>query len=414
MSQIQKDFFIEYDYYSEDKYSQEAVSVLDDQNFIIYNNAGKKMQRNCWTNEEDKLLIQSVQRYGQDWKRISKQFNKNQIERGPKACRERYQNQLSPLVKKKNWSKDEENKLFQLQNQLGNKWSDIAEQLPNRTDQIVKNYFYATVRRVLRRLLKAAGNKNCSDLAREIKPCVLSRIFSLNEKEDKRIVLDTQFTQLFRGLILKYRNISFSGSVNVSSEDQQKVSYIYENLVKINYQYKDEKEALQQQKVKIIGPKPLVQLSIKDIQKKQGNYQEKVDEILLDKIVKKKPIFTTTVIPIEKHYKQIKQVENKGPQYVIQEQCLQMPYIVPVYFTQEFQYQVNQQHIMKNVSQNYTVLNGDEYQNTYKPMYETIQCPTYSIVFQIVKPQVPMQSVYSILSIHSFQNFAQASYKQSF
>ena len=36
---------------------------------------------------------------------------------------------------------------------------------------------------------------------------------------------------------------------------------------------------------------------------------------------------------------------------------------------------------MKSLSQNYTVLNGDEYYNTSKPNYETIQCPTYSIVF---------------------------------
>lgn len=37
---------------------------------------------------------------------------------------------------------------------MGNKWADIAKVLPGRTDNIVKNYFYSTLRRELRKLLR--------------------------------------------------------------------------------------------------------------------------------------------------------------------------------------------------------------------------------------------------------------------
>ena len=35
---------------------------------------------------------------------------------------------------------------------MGNKWSLIAEHIPERTDNAVKNYFYSTVRRVFTRV----------------------------------------------------------------------------------------------------------------------------------------------------------------------------------------------------------------------------------------------------------------------
>lgn len=37
---------------------------------------------------------------------------------------------------------------------MGNKWSDIAEAVKTKTENQVKNYFYSSVRKVIRKIIK--------------------------------------------------------------------------------------------------------------------------------------------------------------------------------------------------------------------------------------------------------------------
>ena len=53
-----------------------------------------------------------------------------------------------------------------------------------RTDNAIKNHFYSSIRRSLRRINKILGSKNSTVKMRNVKPAVLSAIFSIVDKEE--------------------------------------------------------------------------------------------------------------------------------------------------------------------------------------------------------------------------------------
>lgn len=86
----------------------------------------------------------------------------------------RWYNQLSPAITKAPWTTQEEEKLFAAHAKLGNKWKEIARDMPGRTDNSVKNHFYSTVRRALRRLDKHFGFRDSTKKMRGLKPAALT------------------------------------------------------------------------------------------------------------------------------------------------------------------------------------------------------------------------------------------------
>ncbi|CAG9310311.1 unnamed protein product [Blepharisma stoltei] len=111
-------------------------------------------ERKVWSQEEDDAIQDLVDEFGdKNWILIAEKLvEKFQIQgRTGKQCRERWHNHIDPGLKKAGWTKEEENILFQKQKIFGNRWSEIARYLPGRSDNSIKNQFYSTVRKNLRK-----------------------------------------------------------------------------------------------------------------------------------------------------------------------------------------------------------------------------------------------------------------------
>ncbi|CAF1935412.1 hypothetical protein Bca4012_074556 [Brassica carinata] len=106
---------------------------------------GSVLKKGPWTSTEDGILINYVRKHGEgNWNAVQKYTS---LARCGKSCRLRWANHLRPNLKKGAFSQEEERLIVQMHAKMGNKWAQMAEHLPGRTDNEIKNYWNTRIKR---------------------------------------------------------------------------------------------------------------------------------------------------------------------------------------------------------------------------------------------------------------------------
>ncbi|KAL6572515.1 hypothetical protein OROMI_013473 [Orobanche minor] len=166
-----------------------------------------------WTSEEDRKLVELVKQYGlRKWAVIAQHM----VGRIGKQCRERWQNHLRPDIKKSLfWTEEEEKLIIEAHEKFGNKWAEIAKCITGRSENAIKNHWNATIRkqsskRKIRRPERLRGLLQSTVLEEYIKKKQLDKVSSSNNTTPHQM---TVTSPLINPLARKYNNYSLINDI---------------------------------------------------------------------------------------------------------------------------------------------------------------------------------------------------------
>ncbi|KAJ4968300.1 hypothetical protein NE237_015001 [Protea cynaroides] len=123
------------------------------------------LRRGPWTDEEDLILFNYIASHGEGrWNSLARHAG---LKRTGKSCRLRWLNYLRPDVRRGNITLQEQLLILELHSRWGNRWSKIAQHLPGRTDNEIKNYWRTRVQKHAKQLQCDVNSKQFKDTMRD-------------------------------------------------------------------------------------------------------------------------------------------------------------------------------------------------------------------------------------------------------
>ncbi|KAF5387285.1 hypothetical protein D9757_006865 [Collybiopsis confluens] len=89
-----------------------------------------------WTSIEDSFLREAVEQYGTDWAAVSRALSGR---RSGDQCSKRWRQVVNPSINRDPWTKEDDRLLLQLYGRHSNSWQLISTYFPNRTDLQCRN-----------------------------------------------------------------------------------------------------------------------------------------------------------------------------------------------------------------------------------------------------------------------------------
>ncbi|KAG9457746.1 hypothetical protein H6P81_002254 [Aristolochia fimbriata] len=180
------------------------------------------LRRGPWTMEEDVILVNYIANHGEGrWNALARSAG---LKRTGKSCRLRWLNYLRPDVRRGNITPEEQLLILELHSRWGNRWSKIAQYLPGRTDNEIKNYWRTRVQKHAKQLQCDVNSKQFKDAMRYLwMPRLVERIRAANGASafaaDHPNPATTTTTQPAYTSAAAYDNMGGGGAVHVASEN---------------------------------------------------------------------------------------------------------------------------------------------------------------------------------------------------
>uniref|UniRef100_A0A0D9V010 Uncharacterized protein n=1 Tax=Leersia perrieri TaxID=77586 RepID=A0A0D9V010_9ORYZ len=135
----------------------------------------EEIRRGPWTVEEDAVLAGHVAAHGEGrWNEVARAAG---LRRTGKSCRLRWLNYLRPDVRRGDFSPQEQLLILELHFRWGNRWSKIAQHMPGRTDNEIKNYWRTRVQKHAKQLGVDVASARFRDVMRHLwMPRLVERI----------------------------------------------------------------------------------------------------------------------------------------------------------------------------------------------------------------------------------------------